>query len=204
MISVEQLTELAFKNMGRRKAHAERERGYIFYHCQRTAKLAINLRKQLMPEDDSLDFVLYAGGLFHDVAKGIEPHNERGAVLVREILKGFVQDEQLEQIAELVRKHNKRKGPMPDAEHVMLLQDADILDHFGTQEVWLKFMYGANHEESPLTAIEHWNSQGYRDYHEKMRSLLNYELSRQIFDEKIAFNTAFASRFAHESNGGYQ
>lgn len=85
----------------------------------------------------------------------------------------------------------------------MLLQDADILDHFGTQEVWLKIMYGAHHEESPFTAIEHWNSEGHKDYHTKMRSLLNYELSRQIFDEKVAFNTAFAERFTHEANGGY-
>lgn len=100
---LEPLTELAYRNMGRRKAHAERERGYIFYHCQRTAKLAINLRKQLIPDDDSQDFVLYVGGLFHDVAKGIEPHNERGAVLVQEILKGHVSCTELEQIADLVR-----------------------------------------------------------------------------------------------------
>jgi uncharacterized protein len=56
-----------------------------------------------------------------------------------------VQDEQLELIAELVREQSGEGQCRIPTRHA-----ADILDHFGTQEVWLKIMYRAHHEESLL------------------------------------------------------
>lgn len=78
-----------------------RERGFIYYHCERVAKISIHLRKELFPDDSSLDDRIYVGALFHDVAKGIEPHHQTGSALIRTLLQEECTGEELDDIAEL-------------------------------------------------------------------------------------------------------
>lgn len=72
------LQEIAFKKMGKLKAHLQREPGHIYYHGLRVAKLSLNLRKMLFSETTEFDDIIYVGALFHDIGKGIEPHEETG------------------------------------------------------------------------------------------------------------------------------
>lgn len=82
-----------------------------------------------------------------------------------------------------------------------LVQDADILDHFGSMEVWLKFVYSGNNEENVYDAIQLWDSESYAKYVVDSREALNYELSKDIFDKKIEFVAQFQARFRAECCG---
>lgn len=88
--------------MGRRKAHLQREKGFIFYHCERVAKLSINLRNTLFPMDNLMDEIIYVGALFHDVTKGIEPHNKTGALLIKSLLKEECSEQELKEVSEII------------------------------------------------------------------------------------------------------
>jgi len=200
MMNMNRLNEIAFKAMGRRKAHLQREKGFIFYHGERVAKLSINLRKILFPADHLMDEIIYAGGLFHDVTKGIEPLNKTGAQLVKTILKEECSEQELHEIAEIIELHNSRnEKDLPF--HIKIVQDADILDHFGSMDIWLKFIYSAHKEENVLDAVSFWNSPDYAEYIKTSRDLLNYEISKEMFDKRIEFQKGFQKQFESECNG---
>lgn len=199
-MNINKINEIAFKAMGRRKAHLEREIGFIFYHCERVAKLSINLRNTLFPADDSMDEIIYVGALFHDVTKGIEPHSTTGAQLIKTILKEECSEQELKEISEVIKLHNSRKQKeLPF--HIKIVQDADILDHFGSIDIWLKFMYSAHKEENVFDALNYWNSSDYIEYIKTSRQMLNYELSKEIFEKKIEFEMNFQKQFEIECNG---
>lgn len=190
----------ALENLGRRKAHKRRETGFIYYHGERTAKLVISLRKLVLPEDSSMDDILQAAALFHDVAKGIEPHSKHGAVLTGEMLQDLCSREELDKITELIRLHTSRmKGNCDD--YARLLQDADLLDHFGSIELWMGISYAAGEDWNIDKLLDFYNGE-FVEIAAKNRSLINYEVSKSIFDEKIDFTHRFAERISIENKGG--
>jgi uncharacterized protein len=199
-MNIERINEIAFRTMSRRKSHLQREKGFIYYHCQRVAKMSINLRKDLFPNDISMDEIIYVGALFHDVTKGIEPHNKTGAHLIKSLLQKECSPADLDKVSNIIEYHNSRNNDdLPY--YIKIIQDADILDHFGSMEVWLKFMYSAHTEENVLDAIRLWESEEHKKYLDSSRIALNYEISKGIFDRKIEFETQFQDRFKLESNG---
>lgn len=197
----DRLTNLAFALMGRRKSHHERETGYIYDHGQRVANLALNLRRRLFPDDTSFDDVLRCAAMFHDLGKGVGEHGHTGAVLARDALKDLITPEELDAVCELIHTHNKRRpggeGYSPAA---LLLQDADVLDHFGSCEVWINVSYSRHlnqrFHESLAFYKEEWPSSV-----RECRESLNFELSRLIFDDKVAFSDLYAARLEKESRG---
>ncbi|MGI6570942.1 MAG: HD domain-containing protein [Caldicoprobacterales bacterium] len=200
-MDLQRIRELAYEHLGNRKAHLEREKGFIYYHGQRVARIAVTLRKMILPDEDSRDEVLTVAAYFHDIAKGIEPHNEYGAVLAREVLKDYCDPQQLEEIAQLIHLHKIFDKSSKQPELAKILQDADILDHFGTIEIWMNFQYSAFLDEPIENSVNFY--QGEFDSHAgRIGKLLNYELSRQIYREKIAFVKSFADRMKIESEGG--
>ena len=193
---------LAFKTMANRKAQLYREKGFIYYHCERTANLAINLRKKIIPNNSLKDNILYVGALFHDIAKGVEPHNQNGYILVKEILKGYCKEPDIEEISQLVKYHNLRDKSKNYSDEIKILQDADILEHMGSIEVWLKFIYSGYKEESVHDALRFWRSDFYKEYLEKSKDMLNYDMSKKVFNDKEDFLNKFISRFSIEIDGG--
>jgi uncharacterized protein len=193
------IKQRAYKNLGNRKAHHHRETGFIYYHGARVAKLVINLRKLIIPEDNSMDEVLQAAAYFHDVAKGIEPHNKYGAIIIREMLQDLCTEEELEQIAGLIDCHALRKKREYN-NYEMLLQDADLLDHFGTIELWMNFYYYATEDQDMNPSIDYYHTE-FKDMTVKNRSLLNFGLSEKIFDEKLEFVNSFVKRMEIENKG---
>ncbi len=199
-MNLEKIKELAFQHMADRKAHKEREKGFIFYHGERTGKLAVTLRKALIPENTQKDQILLVGGYFHDVAKGIEPHGEYGAVLVKEILKDQCTPSELEEISELIFYHQKRKKDPNYSDYIKIFQDADIIDHFGTIEIWMNFNY-YSFMEQPIEESVKFYSEHFDGHARKMRELLNYKISERILDDKVQFVKDFAERMKVEAKG---
>jgi uncharacterized protein len=193
------IKQRAFENLGKRKAHHHRETGFIYYHGARVANLVINLRKLVLPEDNSKDDILQAASYFHDVAKGIEPHSKYGAILVREMLQDLCTEEEVEQISGLIHCHAARKKRKYN-NYEMLLQDADLLDHFGTVELWMNFNYYAIEDEDMNSSIDYYHTE-FKDMAAKNRSLLNFEVSERIFDEKLEFVYDFVKRMEIENKG---
>ncbi len=198
-MNVEEIRELARRLMIDRKGHLERETGYIYYHGVRTAEICMKLLDR-MNLDCSIDReMLYAGALLHDVAKGVEPHAENGAAIVRQSLAGKLPAESIESLAELVRMHNKR-GQSTRIDQ-MLIQDADLLDHFGSQNVWLGFLFSASCDEPGEKALEYFRSDKNLRFVEWCRGILNFDASREVLEGKLAFEKLFFDRFERELHG---
>lgn len=195
------IKEIAFKLMANRKAHLEREKGAIYYHGERVAKTIISLREIILPNDDSNDEILTIAAWFHDIAKGIEPHAKYGAPLAKEALKELIPPAELDTICDLIALHCDRH---PESnEHstlAKLLQDADLIDHFGVYEIWMNFQYYAYTNE-PMSASIDFFEKEYPLLSEKCRELLNFEVSRRVFDEKYEFAKLFIERMKIEGIG---
>lgn len=194
------IKEKAKELMGKRSSHRYREVGYIFDHGQRVGEIALQLRKLIFPNEPENDAVILVGSWFHDLGKGIEPHWEYGALLVNEALKGYCSPQELKQIAEIVGGHTLRKQK-PFPAYVKLVQDSDILDHFGTQEIWLNFTHAARSGGGLSDSLSFYENE-YEAQAAKVRKLLNYEESVVCFDEKDQFVRSFIKRFRLEAEGG--
>ena len=198
----EALDHLAARLMAKRKPHAQRERGSIYFHGQRVSRGVIQLRK-LVTSDNSHDPYLRVAGLFHDVGKGMEPHAHIGAILMKDLLRPYMAPDEVDEVVRLIDVHDDRK---PDSDKhdlpVRLLQDADLLDHFGTQEIWMCFSYYATHERGVSEALDFYRND-YKKSVNRQRKLLNFEESRRIFEEKYRFQRDFIKRLKVESEGGY-
>lgn len=201
-MDINRIGELAFNIMGKRKAHTKRETGYIYYHGLRTAKLAVELRKMLDEIDNTKDNEIYVASLFHDISKGIEPHGVNGSILVQQILKEECSPEELVDIAEIIRCHNLRNSDEDWSKHIKIVQDADMLDHMGTMDVWLNFIYQAYDEKSVDESIEFFNDEEYESYLKECRRKLNYDISKKIFDDRVEFIYEFIRRLSIEGKGG--
>ncbi len=199
-MNLEKIKELAYKHMADRKAHKEREKGFIFYHGVRTGKLAVSLREAIIPGNTQKDQILRVAGYFHDVAKGIEPHGEYGAVLVKEILKDQCTPSELEEISELIFYHQKRKKDPNYSDYIKIFQDADTLDHLGTIEIWMNFNYYSYMEQTIEESVKFYNEH-FDGQVRTMRELLNYQISERILDDKVQFVKDFAERMKAEANG---
>lgn len=202
-MNFERLDKLAFYYMGKKKSHKEREIGAAYYHGKRVASGVIELRKKLF-EEDSMDDILRCAGMFHDIGKGIEPHSHTGSVLVRELLKEEMTKTELEQVCRLIAAHCDRK-PQTDAHSwdEKLLQDADLLDHYGSQGIWMSISYYAYTTQGEMAQLPAFYSGEWQKQIAEHRKLLNFDLSKKIFDEKVSFERNTAARMEIEQNGVY-
>lgn len=197
----EKLDAVAQKLMKKRKAHPEREAGSIYDHGKRVAKLVITLRKAVVPEDNSKDDILRLAGMFHDIGKGIEPHAEFGAPLMKQAVMELVKYEEAEEAARLILAHCDRRPDEPVHDvWARLLQDADLLDHIGTYNIWMDIQYYA-HKGGGVEAEAEFlkeNAQRYAKHHRKQ---LNFDVSKRIYDDRIGFYLEYAKRFQAEAKG---
>lgn len=196
----ERLDAIARQLMLYRRSHIEREIGHVYYHGARVMNGVIQLRK-LITADSSHDDLLRAACLFHDCGKAIEPHGISGAALVGEFLKDELTRYELNEVQRLIRLHDDR-GHIEYDLWVKLMQDADILDHYGSMEIWLNYNWAAYNDRNVPQTIEFYRSE-YSGQVNEHRSLLNYDISRRIFDEKINYVYAISKRLEIEASGMY-
>ena len=193
--------QIARSVMGHKRANSDREKGYTFYHGLRVAKLALSLRGQIPAEIEVDERLLFVAALFHDVAKGNEPHGPHGAVAVRRLLADQLTGEQLDAAGRIVREHNRRKKSRSCWVASRIVQDADMLDHFGSHGMWLCLHYSASHGRSDSQTLKYYNSRENLACQAKCRKALNFEISRLSFDRRIAVERQFMDRLAEEADG---
>jgi len=199
-VDLQFLEEMAKKYMGKRQTHNSREKGFVFNHGRRTGLLARNLRPYV-DENGSFDDLIYIAGLYHDIGKGIEPHAWSGEILAREILKDHLGKKELEVVLEIISKHNTIIHGDQHPFYVKLIQDADLLDHMGTLEVWSKFGYSFRRGESIEDTLKYWAGGFYQEQLVKWRNRLNYKQAKKIFNERMEFLDQFIKRLEKENNG---
>jgi uncharacterized protein len=182
------------------QSHPRREPGWAYRHGMRTANLALWLRERLFPEITQMDDILYAAALFHDCAKDDETdHAEAGSIRAQQYLRGIVDEHDMPVVSHAIFMHNKRGQESTDLEK--LLQDADIIDHFGTIEVWLNISYSVLGGEGPERSLMFYETEWEKMVAE-LRTLFNFELSTKVYNDRIAYNDEFIRRLKVESMGG--
>lgn len=195
-----QVDQIARDTLAMERSHREREVGWAYRHGQRTARLSLWLRRRLFPEREEWDDILYTAACLHDCAKKAKvDHGTAGAARAVKLLRGIVEPEMLPAIHDAILRHNKRGTAQNDVER--LLQDADIIDHFGSIEVWLNVSYSVLSGSGPELGLNF-----YKEEFEKMVAELlpqfNFELAREIFVERVQYSREFAARLAVEADGG--
>lgn len=192
--------ELARDAMVNRRTMAERETGYIFHHGLRVSKLSLSLADAVDEQVDVSREVLEIGALLHDVGKGRPSHHEAGASLVPAILEDVCDPEEIEQVAGLVRMHNRRdRRRCSVAQRVV--QDADMLDHFGAQNVWLAFHWNAAHDDPPEEWVTYYLGEQNRTYTDAARAALNFSASIDAFERRLTVEQRFLDDFRRELRG---
>ncbi len=170
-------------------------------HCLRTARLSVTLRK-LTGQPQQLDDLVFAAGLFHDVAHDSvarELHEQAGAKRTCELLTGILPAGFLSEVAAIIAVHDDRRPDDGRGAAVSLVQDADMLDHFGTLRIWMEFGYAAKHgirfSESVcrVRAIQQKRSW--------YGSLLHYDVSRRELFRRLDYEVQFTERAEAESRG---
>lgn len=196
------IDELAAKLMINRKAHRERERGFVYYHGKRVGNSAMELRRLLFPDHPELDDALRLAGMFHDVGKGLSPHGRYGSVIFTEALHDIVDDKDLIAFcSDMILHHGDRQtDPSPFNISTQLLQDADMLDHSGSYGVWMCAQFYSVFDGCMTDGVK-FNAETSEKYYADNVDLLNFDLSKSIFRDKIDAENAFFARAAYEAEG---
>lgn len=182
-MDMKRIEEIAYRQMGERKELKSREPGWLYYHGLRTAKIACQLCRAMNVDDDA--DILYVGALFHDIGKGIEPHNITGAEEVRRLLANKCESDKLDTICQIVELHNQRHDSAKHPLLARIVQDADLVDHVGPISPWLAFYWSGTYSESMQDHVTFASGEECRAYINGMRKHLNFDSARKMFDRRI-------------------
>ena len=176
------------------------ECGYRYHHGLRVAAIAVWLGKGMDFSRSQLD-VMYVAGVLHDIGKtgrgGNDLHGSRGAATIRRNLGQWLSPQEMEKVCAMVAHHYERprsswykgKGKaLPRwPKEILVIQDADILDHHGCMEVWGAILYARKDALSPVEMLGAYREEWKMERAEAMRSL-NFEASRKELRRR--FNAA--------------
>ncbi len=203
-MNLENINKIAFELLGKRSSHMGKDIGNKYYHGQRVAKLALTLRKIILPEFYLKDEILTAAAIFHDCMNGYDNHCALGAAVAVEALREECSSEELHEIEYIIRNHDNRKNAgnkqNPFSDILKIHQDADHLDHFGTFDIWTSFLYVIPNDWT-MPQMAQWLHEGRPHEREKFLPELNFDLSKKIYHEKFDFLRDFARRFYAEAQG---
>ncbi len=193
------INRIAYNFLGSKSSHSWKERGNKYYHGQRTGRLCLTLRQYILPQYSGHDDILTVASWFHDILNGVNGHEKKGAILTRSLLRTHCTSEDLNEICSLVSLHDSR-GKQNTSIYLKLLQDADLLDHFGVFDIWSAFLYAVPHNQTMHDVIS-WLKTKRLPKYEEFLSQLHFELSKKIFKEKNEFLINFTERFDIERQG---
>ena len=198
-MNIDRIIEIASQQMANHPRPC-RETGYLFNHGLRTGKLAVRLAREI---DQALSVeleILLVAGLFHDVGKEFKPHNDHGAEIVAKLLKDECNPQELTAIINIVRAHPLRDKPNVYPTAAKIVQDADMIDHFGAQGVWLAFHDAAG--LSPKQMLACYRKERTPESIASTREKLNFPIALAEFDRRVELERAFFSRFEQEIDPG--
>lgn len=185
------------------------ETGYRLHHGQRVARLALALAAR---ETLSVDRgVLFIGALLHDVGKSGaqgKGHGPRGARLIEEEIAHLFTADELRRVTTIVASHylrpkSKFHRNQPDPgwpAEVLLVQDADALDHFGANGVWIAHHWAAKEQRSQTATIEEHFGPG-REWHDEALQAMNFPAAVAELKQRMAFTDAFMREWQLENCG---
>ncbi len=201
-MDLEKIRKTAYERLKTKASNEWDEIGSKYYHGQRVGRLALSLRKFTLPDDDSFDEILTAAAWLHDIQHGRENHAKLGAEEANRLLAGICSDDERKRICAIIEAHDDRGSDRGQFDNLIRLhQDADLLDHFGGPGLWSRFLYAGHHEQSIPDVLAWAKSERLQDC-ARHRQLLNYDISKVIFDDRCAFISAFFTRFSVEGTGG--
>jgi uncharacterized protein len=192
-MDVAEVERIAKAQMESRKDLKAREPGWLYYHGLRTAKISLELAELVGVEINH--GVLYAGALFHDIGKGEEPHNVRGAELTGKLLASCFSKSELATVCQIIELHNQRKNSKNQSLAVQLVQDADLIDHVGPVVPWLAFYWSGTHGETVQDHVRFVTGEENEQYRRGMREQLNFEVSLRMFDERMRWEDEYFRNF---------
>ena len=183
------------------------EPGYRLHHGERTATLCMEIADA---EGLTVDReALALGALMHDIGKSSsalgESHGVRGAHMVKELFADLMTPDELAKVAEIVEHHYERPNskwfaskakPVWNTE-ILVVQDADVLDHFGIPGIWLSMHLAVQKKFSPALARQEWfEAPRMVTWRADARRSLNFESSRRSLELRITEMNDFFRRLA--------
>ena len=194
-----------------RQSHAWKEPGNKFDHGIRTAKLALSLKRVIFPDDTAInEDILELAGWFHDLCNGQDDHENAAADALPALIGHLVTDEELSAVCDLIRLHDHRLRDITTEERraqysdaLLLLQDADLLDHLGTYSVWITISEFAYQHKTPFDYAVQFENGAFDRFAARWRCKINYPLSKELFEEKISFEVEFGKRMQRELDGEF-
>lgn len=208
---LDELRAICETQLAAKSSHTWKEPGNKFCHGIRTAKVAERLRTAICPDDTSVNpDVLTVAAWFHDLRNGQEDHENAGADALPALIGHLITEEELTAVCDLIRLHDHRLRDVTIDERLsvyspslLLLQDADFLDHLGTYSVWATFADFTYRQKTPYDYAAQFTDGSYDRFAARWRREINYPRSLEIFEEKINFEVEFGKRMLRELDGEF-
>ena len=144
------------------------------------------------------------------VRLGIIGLGNMGSSHTKNLFEGRVPGAELTAVCDLIRLHDHRMKDIAIDERLavyppalLLLQDADFLDHLGTYSVWATFAEFTYQHKTPLDYAKQFTDGSYDRFAARWRREINYPRSLEIFEEKINFEVEFGKRMLRELDGEF-
>lgn len=182
--------------------------GYRLAHGYRVGLISEWLAHELGESDD----LLFVAGILHDIGKDKEAHPEddgvmhgpRGAEIIRTRFIHYMCVDEMQRIAIMVENHNarpkskwfidKEKPNLPT--EVLIIQDADLLDHFGEEGINITLNWGRFFKKTREQILKEWKyGERVARMHEEVRRSLNFDISVKEFDRRIKIMQEYFARF---------
>ena len=200
-MDMHRIAEVAAAEMKYRASHQFKEKGNKFYHGQRVANSVKVLAEMIGYEGDLSEVTVAAW--FHDISNGDVSHAEHGRVgaeKTKGLIGSLCTDNELSRIVSIIEIHDMRDAEGLTTEE-KLLQDADLLDHFGVFEIWNTFQFALKESMSMSQTASLILENLKKD--RRHMTQLHFEASRKILSEKLDYVQKFAERMTVEANGEF-
>lgn len=151
---------------------------------------------------------LFVAALFHDIGKVVhieadgtlqgdrskdpESHEEIGARIVGDYIKGVIPDESVQLVSDIIRESQNPKLVLTETK---ILNDADVLDSIGLINVWRMFTYSGKKARSLEDTLKYYKDTSV-DVSRKEK--LYFSLTKKVANERRRRLERFVREFEKE------
>lgn len=198
------IKQIVFDEMSE-KVHWSGEKGGKYYHGERVAKLALSLKKYILPNDSGdHDDIIRVAAWFHDCMHGESgnDHALTGAERAKILLANYCSENEMREIYDIMYRHDDRHSNRDVfSVYTKIQQDADHLDHIGMNMIWNEFLCSQYNGKNVYETIEKLKDMQ-NLFSTVTEAELNFDISKRICRERIEFSRLFVERFSIEGIGG--